>query len=250
MKPDFTDDTLTLYFYDDGLSPAERQRVQRAMSEDPALAERYRRLSAELSRMQPEASEALPADMLARFHDTIDRAAALERQADDRPAPRVHFMSFFWGAAITAALALGIGIGVLVSGDRTADLPPDVTLAGGQPRDTTAFTRGLQVHFRDSQQELMALPIESDTERMLLILNLIEQNRLYERAAEHNDAPQLARVLRAFEPILVQLAAEDLSAEDAEALRAQLSFELNVMLTKLARESSEQTQDNAQETRT
>ena len=39
----------------------------------------------------------------------------------------------------------------------------------------------------------------------------------------------------------MRLAAEDISPEEADALRAQLSFELNVMLTKLARETSKET---------
>jgi DNA-binding FadR family transcriptional regulator len=57
-----------------------------------------------------------------------------------------------------------------------------------------------------------------------------------------NDSQNLARVLRAFEPILLRLAADDIAPEDAEALRAQLAFELDVMLTKLSRGSSNKTQ--------
>ncbi len=76
---------------------------------------------------------------------------------------------------------------------------------------------------------------------MILVYGLIEPNRLYARAAEQNEADDLARVLRAFEPILVQLAAEDIAPTDAEALRTQLTFELDVMLTKLAREPSDET---------
>jgi hypothetical protein len=73
----------------------------------------------------------------------------------------------------------------------------------------------------------------------MLVLRIIEQNRMFESAAANSDAPKLARVLRAFEPILLQLAANDLAPADAEALRAQLAFELNVMLTKLSAESSD-----------
>ena len=101
-----------------------------------------------------------------------------------------------------------------------------------------AFTRGLTVHLRDSKKQLADL--EVDTDSAMLVLQLIEQNRLFENAADQNNAPNLARVLRAFEPILLRLAATDIAPEDAEALRAQLSFELNVMLTKLARESSDE----------
>jgi hypothetical protein len=49
-------------------------------------------------------------------------------------------------------------------------------------------------------------------------------------------------VLRAFEPILVRLAAEDLSPEEAQRLQAQLVFELNVMLTKMNRTPSDRSE--------
>ena len=89
--------------------------------------------------------------------------------------------------------------------------------------------------------DIPALPIDSATDRMELVMQIINQNRLFERVAERNDADDLARVLRAFEPVLVRLAEEDLSDADAEALRAKLAFELNVMLTKLSRDSSNET---------
>jgi DNA-binding FadR family transcriptional regulator len=64
---------------------------------------------------------------------------------------------------------------------------------------------------------------------------------MFERAAEQNDSKDLARVLRAFEPVLMRLAADDITVEDAEALQAQLAFELNVVLTKLRGNVSEVT---------
>jgi hypothetical protein len=39
----------------------------------------------------------------------------------------------------------------------------------------------------------------------------------------------------------MRLAANDMTPEDAEALQAQLAFELNVMLTKLGKNASEST---------
>ena len=65
---------------------------------------------------------------------------------------------------------------------------------------------------------------------------------MFENAAANNDADDLARVLRAFEPILLRLAADDLAPEDARALQDQLAFEMNVMLTKLAVDPSDQTE--------
>jgi hypothetical protein len=78
-----------------------------------------------------------------------------------------------------------------------------------------------------------------DSGRALLTMQLIQQNRMFERAAMQSNAQNLARVLRAFEPILLQLANEDIAPQDMEALRKQLAFELKVMLTKLETASSE-----------
>jgi len=185
--------------------------------------------------------QAAPPHLVQQWHNTIDEAAALERGRVGEPQTGWHPGSCFWGMAVTAALAIGIGIGFFVSGDtgltpdQQAPLIADTTQ---QPNVIpAAFTRGLQVHLRDSHQQLTRL--DEGAETTMLVLQIIEQNRLFEVAAEQNDAPKLARVLRAFEPILLQLAATDIAPEDAEALRAQLAFELNVMLTKLARDSSD-----------
>jgi len=178
-----------------------------------------------------------PPATVQRWHDSLDDAAAQE-QAAARPAGRnFHPMSFVMGLAIAATLALGIAIGVFVGDDDTAGHVPVTTMqasAGGMP---DAFSRGLQVHFRDSRKQIMDLPDSED--RTMLVLRIIEQNRMFENAANSSDAPKLARVLRAFEPILLQLAADDIAPADAQALQAQLAFELNVMLTKLNVESSD-----------
>ena len=184
-----------------------------------------------------------PAHIVQQWHDTIDEAAALERGRSKKPEQTWHPTSFFWGVAVTAALAIGVGIGFFVSGGN-GTLPnqgmPLVAGNGTQPNVMpVAFSRGLQVHLRDSRQQISEL--DQSTDSILLVLKIIEQNRRFETVAEQNDAPGLARVLRAFEPILLQLAATDIAPEDAEALRAKLAFELNVMLTKLANQSSNET---------
>ncbi len=181
-----------------------------------------------------------PTHVVQQWHNAIDEAAAIERARAPKPRERWHPTSFFWGMAVSAAVALGVAIGVFVSNETDEAPPPYIVENTTQPDVIpAAFTRGLQHHFRNSQQQLADLDGSEDT--AMLVLRLVEQNRLFESAADQNNAPQLARVLRAFEPILLRLAATDIAPEDAEALRAQLSFELNVMLTKLAKESSDET---------
>ncbi len=178
-----------------------------------------------------------PSHMQQRWHDSIDLAAQRE-QAEQRKSGRTfNAMSFFWGAAVTTALAIGIGIGVMLSGSPESIEPTEYVV---QDR-AGAFGRVLQVHLRDTQHDLSNMSIDVDEDRTLLVLRILQQNRLFEQAAERNDADNLARVLRAFDTILLQLAATDIAPEDAAALREQLAFELKVMLTKLERDTSKET---------
>ena len=254
MKNDISDDTLILYFYNDGLTRAERQAVASALAADAALGDRYLKLCDELSAIAEEPAEPIADDLRARFIDTIDRAAKRESAARAPSRQATHLPSFFWGAAVTAALAIGVGLGAwFASGD--PGVAPDTGSVGPGPiaaaaEDTAPFTRSVRVYFRDSRQELGRLDPGSDADRILLVAQLIEHNRLYEKAAEQHGSPELARVLRAFEPVLVKLAAEDLAAGEAEALLAQLNFELDVMLTKLARKPSVEAGTKRKDTRT
>jgi anti-sigma-K factor RskA len=239
------DDILTLYYYQDGLTETERLKIQSALGKDATLRARYEQLCEDLARFDAPNPVAVAADVTARWHDSIDRAARLERQ-HKQPAGRVlHLPSFAWGTVVAAALVVGIGLGFYLSEHREAEPVIDPRMVVDVPPETrspsVAFARGLLVHLRESRQELSALPASAAEERAMLIMHMIQQNRLFERAAEQNDADDLARVLRAFEPILMRLAANDMTAEDAEALQAQLAFELNVMLTKLGKNASEST---------
>jgi len=232
------DDKLILYYYRDGLTPDERQRIASALATDPALAERYRALTADLALLPDDEPAPVPADMMERWHASIDRAATLQL-ARSRPR-RLHSWSVLFGVAVTAALAVGVSIGLRIAGGDYTGVAVEPLAAVVQPVVTggsSAFLRGLRVHLRDSEKELSVLPASSDDRRRLL-MNIIDQNRLFERAAEQNDAAHLARVLRAFELVLIELAAEDTGDDEAEEIRTKLIFELNAMLTKLSRETS------------
>lgn len=237
------DDTLLLYYYDDGLSVAERREVERALAADPSLAARYRALACDLARL-PDARTVPPsADMVQRWHDSIARAAG--QGAGEKPGHRFHSWSFLLGAVAAAALAVGMGLGIFLAADRPAAPPPALAVTDGGTAAagaSPAFARELRLYLRQSERSLAMLSAEGNGERAALLMGLIEQNRLYARAARQSDAEDVARVLRAFELVLVELAAGDIAPAEAEALRAKLRFELNVMLTKLSRGSSDEPQ--------
>ena len=90
------------------------------------------------------------------------------------------------------------------------------------------------MHLRDSQQHILSLP-SAGGNSAALIGDIVAQNRLFARAARDTGSQDLARLLRALEPVLLELADDNVSPEQATALRAQLAFELNVMLGRLRR---------------
>ncbi len=236
------DDQLILYYYDDGLSAAERRRIAAALENDEHLAARYAALCREFDRLATDDDPETPAHVVQRMHDTIDRIGRPAPVAGKPPTRRFSLPSFAWGAAVTAALAIGIGIGMFVAPEPTSPPVGTPVVAETGEGDRGSFARGVQVYFQDARADLDSLPVASAADRSRLITDIIEQNRLFERAAMQNDARDLARVLRAFEPILKRLADDDITPAEAEALRARLAFELNVMLTKISRDSSNETQ--------
>jgi len=232
------EDKLILYYYRDGLSNREMRAVADAIANDPDVSRAYEALCRELGQLDVESREAPASHVVQRWHDSLDRAA--DASHSRTAGAFVHTGSFIWGSIVTAVLVLGIAIGVLISGNGPTVAPvAPVTNAGtGSAYGSSAITRGLQVHLRETGRDLASLPLADSSNRALLIRSMIEQNRLYERAAEVNGAPALARLLRAFELALQQLAADNISPEEAAALQTKLLFEMNAVLTKLANDSS------------
>ena len=73
------EETLTLYYYNDGLSDAERRDVESALAADPELARQYQALCRQLDGLADVEAQRAPAHLVERWHDIIDRAA--EREA-------------------------------------------------------------------------------------------------------------------------------------------------------------------------
>ncbi len=225
------EETLILYYYDDELDDLEKQRVSAALAADPDLAAEYEALCRDLNRLAETDDVEVPAHVIQRMHDSVDRVARPVLVDVATPARPFNPLSFIWGAAVTAALAIGIGIGAYFS-DETVSTPADLS---------DPFMRGMQVFLRDARDGVSAMPVSRIDDRTRLITHIIEQNRLFESAAVQNESADLARVLRAFEPIFLKLASEDITPTEAAALRDQLTFELNVVLTKISRASSNET---------
>lgn len=225
-----SDDDLLLYHYRE-LDAPERARIGVALSEQPELAQRLQRLVARLDAAAAMPDVPVPPQVQQRWQEALDRAA----RGETRAAPAMRRRSFaqpqWLAAAAVAVVAIVVGIREL------NEQPPEVTANNPVPAATSAapegaaYENGLKFHLASTERQLASLNEASPEEREKLVETIISQNRLYALAAERAGEPQLARVLRAFGPVLESAAGGDDEATASSV--AQLSFELRVMQARL-----------------
>ena len=231
-----SDDELLLYYYRDGLDAADRARIGAALSEQPELARRMQALVARLDAAAASPEVPVPADVQQRWRTALERAADTDEQRETR-APR-RFFDFRWPAAAAAVLAI-VALNLIFqivnrpAPEQTAEVatPADVPATA----DASAYERGLKFHLASTERQLAGLDNAKPEDRARLVETIIAQNRMYALAAERAGEPQLARVLRAFAPILESLAHD--GGESSASGVAQLSFELRVMQGRLGAEA-------------
>jgi hypothetical protein len=225
-----TDDDLLLYNYRDGLEPAERARIGAALSEQPELAQRMHHLVSRLDAAAAIPEVPVPVEVQQRWKAALAQAA--ERQTTEAPrvAPRPAAVPRW----LAAAAVLIIAIVSIFShtrqppSNRIVEVPTTNAASG---TGGSAYERGLKTHLESTEQQLASLESATPEDRERLLKTIIEQNRIYALAAERAGEPQLARVLRAFSPVLEGLNTED---GDPSASVAQLAFEFRVMQGRLA----------------
>lgn len=230
-----SDNDLLLYYYRDGLDASERAHIAAALSEQPELATRLHRLVARLDAVAATADMPVPDPVQQRWQAALERATAGD-VAVQRQASAGFFASIHWRMAAAACAVAVLVVGVKLSMSPTPeqivqrDIPaplPSTSGAGG----SLAYERGLRWHLASTEQQLGSLDSVSGEERRALVETIIAQNRLYAIAAERADEPQLARVLRAFTPILERLASD--SGNQSAGEISQLNFEIKVMQSRL-----------------
>ena len=229
-----SDDDLLLYYYRDGLDAAERARIGTALAQQPELAQRLHRLVAQLDTIAETPEIPVPPHIEQRWQNALDRAAAAATPAASTGA---RFRNVFRWQPLALAASVAT-IAILVTIQVSMQSRPDRGSEGSQPPqvaattpEASAYERGLKWHLANTEQRLASLDNAQPDEREHLIEAIIEQNRMYALAADRANEPDLARVLRAFTPLLETLATErrDADASDID----QLNFELRVVRARL-----------------
>lgn len=237
-----SDNDLLLYYYRDGLDAAERARIAAALSEQPELAARLHRLVARLDAAAAVPDIPVPPHVQRRWQVALEHAAATDAAAE-RKAPKGRLARPRWRLAAAACAVALLIVTVKVATPPAPEILTEHHGPGETPATSTeagslAYERGLRWHLASTEKQIGNLGEITDAERRQMIDAIIEQNRLYAIAAERANEPQLARVLRAFTPLLEQVAQEGSARSAGEV--AQLHFELKVMQARLNAATTEQ----------
>jgi hypothetical protein len=234
-----TDEDLILYHYRDGLEPDERARIGAALAGQPELAQRLQKLVNRLDAAAAIPEVPVPAGTMQRWRAALDVHARQQTTREPAPVRKPHNPMPWLAAAATVIIAI---VAVMQLREQPATMPPPLATADPPPAtvpESSAYERGLQSHLASTERQLASLPGASPEERARLVETIIEQNRIYAQAAERAGEPQLARVLRAFTPILENL---QQGGGDASESAEQLAFELRVMQGRLGAAPASATQ--------
>ena len=192
------DEDLILYYYRDGLEPAQLSKIEAKLDADPALKGRYDALRRDLQAASAAFKDEAPQPGFeARLWRDFDRRVSAHRS---RPR-RQRSMAYAAGIAL---LALGIGWGL---GRLTAPAPDTAPLLA--PRGgARVFGAALVRHLESTERALRVATVTPDDPELIRELAdaLLREHRLYAAAATRARRPDLAAFLGRLEPILLRLA--------------------------------------------
>jgi hypothetical protein len=217
MRP-ITDGELVLFHYRDGLDAARQEQIADALALDATLSARYALLQATL-----DASELEPApEPSAVFSRRLQQhVATLAGAPGTSPAvPPSPLRGTTWrgfgrrrwmqrsAAAVAAALLLAVGF---YGGRLSTPTAPVDVVAAVPALDAQGIYRATMARHLGSTQQALLTAVNSEPEAFgegnaQLAAALIDNNRLYLAAAEASGDRRLAELLRALEPVLIELA--------------------------------------------
>ncbi len=245
-----TDDELLLFHFSDGLTSERVAEIQTALGCDSVLRERLAQLRAHLATLSQTEDNALPAAVQYRLQQKLRRlhdAAQTPPRADFWRAIRPQSTWFL------PAFAAGVGAltmwlytqGIAPPTQPVVALPPNVSVPAQAQTQTQTQTQtqsmslpALRAHLLQTQLLLESFDPSNSEERALLG-EIIAQNQNYAARAQQLGRADLARVLRALEPVLVEV--ENINEPSARAaLIEQFEFEANSLQTKLQARASKQ----------
>jgi hypothetical protein len=239
-----TDDELLLFHFSDGLTPERVAQIQIALDGDATLRERLAQLRAHLAALNHAGEDTLPDAVQRRLQLKLQQLHEASRAPARLPFWRTPRAQSPW---LLPAFAAGAGALVmwLYTQGVTPNTQPLATEHGASEQVVsnpeqaqTMSLPALRAHLLQTRALLETFDANNAQERALLS-EIIAQNQNYAMRAQRLGRADLARVLRALEPVLV--AVENLKEPDARAaLINQFEFEADSLQTKLQARASKQ----------
>ncbi len=231
-----TDDELLLFHFSDGLPNERYEQIRIALEGDADLRDRLAKLRADLLSLKPADVE-IPAAVQRRLQLKLQQF-----NTATRPPARAPFWQTARKQSTWLIPAFTAGAGALLMWFYTQGIAPNtpnLTVEHDAPTsglEQTVSFAALRGHLLQTQALLESFDPNDSQERALLA-EIITQNQNYAARAQRLGRADLARVLRALEPVLVEV--ETIQEPAARAgLIEQFEFEANSLQTKLQTRAS------------
>ena len=242
-----TDDELLLFHFSDGLSAERVAQIQTALANDADLRKRLALLQAHLSTLSAKADVALPAPVQRRLQLKLRQLQSASMAPARAPFWHLPGTQSAWLLPAFAASAGALVMWLYTyQGAMPNTQPPNTQPLASAPAPAAATSApaqtmslpALRAHLLQTQTLLENFDPNNAQERALLG-EIIAQNQSYAMRAQRLGRGDLARVLRALEPVLVEV--ENLKEPGARAaLINQFEFEADSLQTKLQARASKQ----------
>jgi anti-sigma-K factor RskA len=249
---DVSEELLLARYWQLDLSAEQIHEIDALIESDADLCARWEKLGMDLAALKRNKEAAAPADTMRRLQQQLRLRA--DSEAINPPQRSWQNIFKFAGtfAAGAAAVLLWMNatrapdpapIGSEVAIELSTQLrdAPNKFMSDVLPRQNKLSLQTVRLHVMETQALLERTAV-SDGEQQELLKEAIAQNKSLQLRAQQQGQADLARVLAALQPVLIELAEAD-SAQSSSGLVEQFEFESQALLTKLQARSSQSTPD-------
>jgi anti-sigma-K factor RskA len=242
---DVSEELLLARYWQLDLSAEQIHEIDTLIESDAELRERWEQLGMDLTVLKRTEESAAPADTVRRLQQQLRLRADSEAFKSSQRSKLWPWQNIFKFAGTFVAGAAAVLLWVNATrAPGPAPIGNEVALElPTQPADSPhrLSLQAVRLHVTETQA-LLQRTARGDGEQKQLLEEAIAQNQSLQLQALKQGQSDLARVLAALQPVLVELAKAE-STESSSGLVEQFEFESQALLTKLQARSSQSMPD-------
>ncbi len=234
-----TDEQLLARYWQLDLSAEEIRQIDALIASDASVLARWRAIQCDLALLKPQSDVNIAPATLKRLQQQL-RLHAQSGLAKPQ-WPKFAATSAAGAAAVLLWMSLPRTPMQNIGGTTDIAIVSPVPAGQSSKELNRVSLRAVSLHLMEAQA-MLARTDYQQTEQRELLADVLAQNQSFQQRAAQQGQADLARVLAALQPVLIELAKAD-QAELRGGLIEQFEFESHALLTKLQQRSSQYVPD-------